>query len=469
MLPLFPTAKSDPELAPFRAGLLFGFFNALTWQIGIGTPMVLFAERLGATSFQVGLAYAFVFLLTPLQVVATALLPRFGFKRVSLGGWGMRSLFLVIPIWLALLAPEVAKPWMVATFIWSVFFFCFFRSLGAAAMTTWFMGMLPAGVRGRYFANDQFLSGIASAATLVACAALFALLPIYPALLVQYAIALIGSTLSYYSLKKLPDIPRPEATGLGAVLRATPRHMFKPSAFRHYVWLAVWYAVITTPIPPFAAYYLKVGAQLTPGRIMAFEVLRYCGVISGAWLIRRRIDATGARPFFLLSLGFTALTAVFWWCYLRGIVGGMTTMFGIYFVVGLGTVCWNIGNLNYLPKIAPPGERALFVSLHGAATAFIGGCAPVLWGLVLKSTGPDGGPGLNAGLFQWFFVSVLVSACVLSVLTARLHEDTKTPVGPIIIGNALLNPVRAASYVVDLIDPRGLVREIVPPSRDDRR
>src|ERR1044071_6299239 len=99
---LFPTAKSDPELYPFRPGLVFGFFNALTWQIGIGTPMVLFAERLGATPFQVGLAYSFVFLLTPVQIAATALLPRFGFKRLSLGGWSARSVFLAIPIALTL-------------------------------------------------------------------------------------------------------------------------------------------------------------------------------------------------------------------------------------------------------------------------------------------------------------------------------------------------------------------------------
>ena len=55
-LRLIPTEKTDPELAPFRAGLVFGFFNAMTWQIGIGTPMVLFAEVLGATPLQVGLS-----------------------------------------------------------------------------------------------------------------------------------------------------------------------------------------------------------------------------------------------------------------------------------------------------------------------------------------------------------------------------------------------------------------------------
>ena len=453
---LFPTAKTDPELAPFRAGLIFGFFNALTWQIGIGTPMVLFAERLGASSFQVGLAYSFVFLLTPVQVAATSLLPRYGFKKLSLGGWSARSVFLAMPIGLALLAPDVGEPWMVNTLIWSVFFFCFFRSIGAAAMTTWFIGFLPPAVRGRYFANDQFLSGIAGVGTLIACSALFALLPIYTALLVQYVIAITGSTLSYYSLKRLPDIEKPAAISLRSVLRDTPRHLFAPSPFRHYLWLAVWYAVITTPIPPFAAYYLKVGDQLSAGKIMLFEVLRYCGVIFGAWVLRRRIDVTGARPFFLLALVLTALAAVCWWFYLRNSVGGMGAMFGIYFIVGLGAVCWNIANLHYLPKVAPAAERALFVSIHGAATACIGGCAPILWGLVLKGSGPTGAPTIDPVVFQWFFVTVLGSACVLSVLMARIHEDTKVSVEPIIIGNAILNPFRAASYIINLIDLQSL-------------
>ena len=465
MLALFPTAKTDPELAPFRAGLVFGFFNALTWQIGIGTPMVLFAERLGASSFQVGLAYSFVFLLTPVQVAATALLPRYGFKRLSLGGWSARSLFLAIPIGLALLAPDIGRPWMINTLIWRVFFFCFFRSIGTAAMTTWFIGFLPPGVRGRYFANDQFLSGIAGVGTLIACSVLFALLPIYTALLVQYVIALTGSTLSYYSLKRLPDIEKPAAISLRSVLRDTPKHLFAPSPFRHYVWLAVWYTVIATPIPPFAAYYLKVGAQLSPGKIMMFEVLRYSGVIFGAWLLRRRIDITGARPFFLLSLGLIAIAAVGWWLFLRHTISGLMVMFGIYFVVGLGWVCWTIANLNYLPKIIPAEERALFVSIHGAATSCIGGCAPILWGLVLKGSGPDGAPTIDGGVFQWFFASVLASACVLSVLVARLHEDTKTSVEPIIIGNAILNPFRAASYLVNLIDLQSLrPGKVVRPS-----
>lgn len=459
MLPaLFPTEKNDPELAPFRAALVFGFFNALTWQIGIGTPMVLFAQQLGATAFQVGLAYSFVFLLTPVQVFATALLPRFGFKRVSLGGWGARSVFLAVPVWLALLAPETGRPWMVNTLIWSVFLFCLFRSIGAAAMTSWFYGFLPPGVRGRYFASDQMLSGIAGVGTLVACAALFALLPIYTALLVQYAIALVGSTLSYYSLKRLPDVEKPGKISLGSVLRDTPRHMFARSDFRSYLWCAVTFAAITTSIPPFAAYYLAVAGQRSPGEIMLFEVLRYSGVILGAFLIRGRIDAHGARPFFLAGLGLYAVVAVVWWVYLQQGMDGLSTLFAVYFLVGLAAVCWNVANLHYLPQLVPADERALYVSIHGAVTSCLGGSAPILWGLFMRSTGPDGSPGISTGVFQIYFVVLLAGVGVLVVWVRRLREDASRKVEPLLDGQDLLRPFRAAVSLVNLVDPRKVRR-----------
>ena len=52
---IFPTKKNSPELHPYRHGLYFSFFNALNWQVAIGTPTVLFMQQLGADSFQVGL------------------------------------------------------------------------------------------------------------------------------------------------------------------------------------------------------------------------------------------------------------------------------------------------------------------------------------------------------------------------------------------------------------------------------
>ena len=454
---LFPTTKSDPELLPFRPGLTFAFFNALAWQIGIGTPMVLFAEQLGATPFQVGLAYSFVFILTPVQIVSTALLPRFGFKALMLGGWRTRSFFLGVPALLAILVMAGAgeQPWMVKALVWSVFFFCLFRSIGAASGTSWFYAILPENLRGRYFASDQFVSAVGGVGTLLASAALFALLPVYPALLAQYVIALIGSAISYYSLKKMPDAERPASISVATVLRDTPRHLFARSTFRSYVWLAAGCAILATPIPPFVAYYLKVGPKLSTGQIMLFEVFRYAGVMVAAWVIRRRIDATGARPYFLLAVGLYALVGAYWWFYLESGVGGIGGMIVAYFLLGLGAATWAIANLNYLPKIVTGHERTLAVAIHGAVTACIGGLSPIVWGVFLKS-GEGATRGLDVTVFQWFFVSVVVGALALLSLLGRLPEEKGQSVEPILIGNAILHPFRAMTYLANLVDWRSL-------------
>ena len=463
---IFPTAKSDPELVPFRPGLTFAFFNALAWQIGIGTPMVLFAEQLGATPFQVALAYSFVFVLTPLQIVSTALLPRYGFKALMLGGWRTRSFFLGVPAVLAaaIVAGVPERPWMVSALVWSVFFFCVFRSIGAASGTSWFYAILPAAVRGRYFASDQFVSAVAGVATLLASAALFAFLPPYPALLAQYGIALAGSTVSYYSLKRLPDAERPTSISLRTVLRDTPRHLFAASAFRTYLWLAVVCAVIATPIPPFAAYYLKVGPGLPAAQIMLAEVLRYSGVIVAAWLIRRKIDAWGAKPFFLAAMGLYAAVGAYWWVYLENGFGGQSGIMAAYFLLGLGAATWAIANLNYLPRLTGDDDRTLAVAIHGAMTAFCGGLSPTVWGFFLKESGTA--RSIDVGVFQAFFVTVAVGALLLLPWFARLPDNKDHKVEPLPIGGALLRPLRMATSLVSLIDLRALDR--LRPGREKK-
>ncbi|WP_221029816.1 MFS transporter [Actomonas aquatica] len=473
MLPrLLPTEKSDPELVPFRPGLWFGFFNAMAWQIGIGTPMVLFCEELGASAFQVGLAYSFVFLLTPIQILATTLLPRFGYKKVMLGGWASRSVFLVVPMWLAVVAPRWGvQSWMAPALVGSVFWFCFFRTIGAASIMPWLYAILPPKARGRYFGSDQFLSGVAGVGTLMLCATLFAQLPIYTALLIQYGLALTGSGLSFMALRRLPDAPNPEPIGLGKLWRDTPRHMFKRSDFRRFLWLAVGYAVFTTPIPPFLAYFLKVGPHLSAGQIMGFEVLRYSGVIVAAALIRRRIDARGARPFFLVSMLLYLAVGLAWSSYILGwweVLGGI---YVAYFVLGLAAACWTIANLKYLAQVVDEKERTVMVSVYGAVTACLGGLSPILWGLVLKSEDPvTGAAAIDMRVFLGFFALLMVAVAVLSSLLARLPEEEEDAPASLAIGHAILRPFRAATYLVGLLslDPPPKGGDGMEPDRPGR-
>lgn len=413
-----PVEETPASLKPFHPGLAFGFFNAMTWQIAVGTPMVLFCERLGASTFEVGLAYAFLFLMTPLQIVATAWIPRFGFKRIMLTGFALRSVFLFVPLAIAIQAPETGSRILVLMLIGSVFFFCLFRSLGVAAWLPWLYTILPSRIRGRYFATDQIIGSLGGVGTLLLCALLFRVFPLYEAFRLEYLIAIIGSLLSFIALARLPNPPPVETIDLRAVVRETPRILLRRSRFRQYLMIGIWFAVTVTPIPPFCAYFLKSGPGLSASQILVLTTCQYAGVIVGGILIRTRMDRMGPKPFFRIAMLAYALVAVYWIVRLSGSSGGIASLYGVYFLLGMAAAMWVSAALNYLPQVMKEGKRALMVSLNSSCAALAGGISPIVWGLFLKNSGAVA--SVDMGVFRLYFVFVLISCLLLFGFLNRL-------------------------------------------------
>jgi MFS family permease len=454
---LLLTQKRDPELYPCRNGLYFAFFNALNWQVATGAPTVLFMEYLGANSFQTGLVFAWTLLLTPVQVFATLLLPRLGFKRLTLAGWGARSWFLLVPLVLALISSATPTPWMIYSMVAAMFFYSLSRSMGAAAITTWLQALVPTTVRGRYWASDQIMGGIAAVGTLVVCAGMFAVFPARWAFFGQYVISISGAYLALRCLRALPDIDRPVVMGWKKISTDTPRHLFARSSFRPYLWLAVLFYVVTTPIAPFGAYYLKATAGFSVVNIMLYTMLQYGGVIGGNWFMRSRLDQTGAKPFFRLAFALFALIALGWLACLHWSSTTFWLMPVLFALLGAGTGIFTAANVSYLTSILPENDRALPVSLHGALTWFLGGLSPVAWGLFLKGTEPT--PALDLHAFKLFFVVILCGALALIALV-NLLEEKEGQVEPILFGSWLLGPFRGMGSLINLTEAP---RKIVPP------
>ena len=449
----------DPGLHPYRQGLYFAFFNAMNWQIATATPTVLFMAWLGADSFETGLVYGWPLLLTPVQVVATVLLPRLGFKRLTLAGWGARSWFLLVPLGLALSAPAEPAKWMIHAMVAAMLCYSLSRSVGAAAITTWLQGLVPAEVRGRYWSTDQIMGGTASIATLLLCAATFTWLPASAAFAVQYAFSITGAWLAFRCLRTLPDIARPTVMSLAKIRADTPRHLFGPGPFRPYLWLAVTYYVVMIPLVPFGAYYLKIEAGISSAVIMGCTIIQYAGVIAGNWFMRSRIDRTGARPFFRAAFVLCGVVAAGWLAGLHWRPALPWLLPGLYFLLGAGSGMFTAANVSYLAKILPEAERALPVSLHGALCFFTGGLAPIAWGLVLKGGGDL--PSINPVAFEVFFLVTLLGAGVLVLLANRLKE-TPGHVDPVLEGDWLFRPFRVVASLIRLAEPAR------PPPPEDR-
>ncbi len=440
-----------PSLRSFRAGLAFSFFNAMTWQVALGTPLVLLAEQLGATAFQVGLLYSFVFLMTPVQVLSTALLPRFGFKRVMLAGWGVRSLFLVPPILLALTDLDDPQPWKIRVLLLSMFLFCLLRAVGNAAFVPWLYSILPEKARGRYFANDQIFAGIAGLGTLLTASLLFFYLSEASAFFWQFSLALLGALLCWVALSRLADGPRPRTIGLARIFRDTPGFCFSPGRFRQFLWLSVVFALCSAPIPPFCAYYLKSMTPLDPAQIILFTMAQFAGAIVCALLIRGIVDRFGARPFLRLAVCFYITVAAVWLVYLQVDGGWIWGLVLTYFILGLGAACWVNGSLNFLPTMMTEEDRPLMVSIFGAVTAFVAGLSPIVWGFFLKET--DQGVGMNIAGFKAFFVFVIVIQLFLFFRLSRLRQEGVEE-GLLFLGSgASLRPTRAFSFLINLVLP----------------
>ena len=457
---LFPSKDRDPELYPFRHGLYFAFYNALNWQVAIGTPTVLFMQQLGANSFQVGLVFAWTFLLTPVQVLATAFLPQVGFKRLTMAGWSARGWCLLVPIGLALLAPTEPVSWMIYLMAIATFIYSLTRAVGTAALTTWMYQLVPATIRGRYWATDQMTSGIAIVGSLFLYATLFTLLPAYRAFVVLYSIAVFGAFMAHRQLKILPDVDKPRLISFETIVSSTPRLMTEPSLFRTYLWLSVPLFAAITPISPFAAYYLKVSAGLTAADVILLTMVTYFGLIAANWYMRAKMDRVGAKPFFRLSYIAHAAIALGWIGLLNANGKGLIVLPVLYFLQGVASGCWTSANLNYLAKILPDKDRALPVSIHGAVITFIGGCSPVIWGLFLKTGGSL--PSVNVVVFKLFFASLVVVCVVLLILLNKLPEQAGVQ-GPTPQGVWMLRPFRALGNLINLVDTTPLKKDETPP------
>lgn len=396
---------------PLRTLLSFSFANATCWMVALGTPMVLLAGELGASTVMVGIAYSAVFLLLPIQVFATVTLPRFGFKRQMIFGWAARSLFLFIPLTLALLRPDRGETWAINALIGSVIGFAFFRSLGSCAVMPWIYHLVPEGIRGRYFSTDQSLSGLAGVVTLLLCAALFTVLPPFEAFAWQYGFALIGSALSIGLLASLPDAPRPVGTSIGTIMRETPQWCLRPSQFRTYLVFMLTSNLMMTAFPPFIAYYLKVEVALGTDRILVYSALQYVGAIVGSLVVRRKMDTLGVKPFFRMGLLGQILLMGFWIAHVFNLPFTHPLVPVAYFGFGASIAWWMASHLKYLPRVCPQEDRALALSIHGSIVGVIGGLAPILWGLVLKQSNGESGM-----LLDRFTLYLSLSAIVLTSL-----------------------------------------------------
>lgn len=416
--------ETRQSLRPYRPALAFSFSNGLTWMIVLGSPMILLGEWIHASAFTVGMAYAALYLALPLQVLGTSTLSRFGYKRQMTFCWGARGLAVVVLLGLVIAARNGPADWMCAVYIGSIWVFCLLRAAGNSAVNPWLFAFIPQDIRGRYFATDQTLSSVCGIMVLLLVSLLFAWLGSFTAFCISLCIAIAGSVSSTTSLLFWPDVPAPEHVSLRQMFRKIPALLTSPSPYRRYTLLVTFLWLMTSPINPFGAYYLKTEAGLSRSTILLYCTFQYVGTMLGALWVGRKLDRWGVKPIFAACLGAYVLLGTYWILLVAG-CPCIVHFAGIaYFIFGLCNSFFYSPNLKYLPQVCPKGDQPLAIALNIAMTGMAAGLSPVIWGYFVKYA--DGRPGMLHGPFLVYLALLVVSQIALLTPFMKLHEIEKT-------------------------------------------
>ena len=164
-------AKNSPYPPGATNANWFSLFNAMSFQITLGSPMILYLKSLGASATVLGLLTALTPLLTIVQIPAARFFAGIGYRKFFFRGWSSRTLlvFMVAGVPLIASAHDQTK---IALILFLLFFFNLLRGISSGAWLPWLTDLIPADVRGRFLSRDQIFLHVGSLLAMLVSAVL---------------------------------------------------------------------------------------------------------------------------------------------------------------------------------------------------------------------------------------------------------------------------------------------------------
>ena len=197
----------------------FAVFNALSFQIVLNSPMVLYAKALGASATVLGISAGMMPLLVIFQIPAANHIDRIGYKRFVISGWTTRVLFIfglaLVPLagTFAFFDPKNR----LALVLVLLFAFNLSRGITSCAWLPWITMLVPPPLRGKYLVRDAATTNFGSFITFLVAAALLSGQSRPWQFSLLFAFSAVTGALSLIFLKRIPDIPKSDSARVSQV------------------------------------------------------------------------------------------------------------------------------------------------------------------------------------------------------------------------------------------------------------
>jgi MFS family permease len=428
----------------FANAFWFGIFNALSFQIILSSPMVLYAKSLGASATALGIIAGMMPLLVIFQIPAAAYVPRVGYKRFIFAGWGIRVMFIGIMALVPMTAPFVGEGSRLALILALSFLFNISRGISSCAWLPWITALIPPNARGRYLAIDQVCMNCGSCITFLIAGFLLGASPSAWQFTAIFAFSALNGFVSLEFLKRIPDAPiTPDPAGTSA--QPVPwMELASFPPFRKLLWMNVAWSFAVGGQVAFTAAYLRGMGKMAEGSILIISSIFFVGGLLSL-IIGRQLDRMGSKPALSFSCMLWILIVGAWVLIAGGVIPlSLQIVLVLQFLMGFSNSTFNMANVRLAMVISPPMGKTHFFAIFNVVANLTLGLAPVLWGLMIDvfSTTNVSMNSFTLNRYSIFYLGTGLLFFVTLLLMRKLEEPAAARVQALIREIVVTSPQR---------------------------
>jgi len=419
-------SEPPPDKLPhgIQNAFLFSAFNALSFQIVLGSPMVLYAKSLGASATVLGIIAGMMPLLVISQIPAANHINRIGYKRFVYAGWGTRVMFIFVMALVPLTAVFLDRGNQLALMIVLLFFFNLSRGISSCAWLPWITALIPAGIRGKYLSRDAGVVNCASFVVTLLSGLVLGSAPHPWQFAVLFVFSAIAGAISLGFLKKIPDVPTPENEPQGKG-RVPWWEMLRHPPFWKLMRTMVAWSVAYGGMTAFTVAFLKARSGMPEGEVLMVSSVAFLGGLSSLWFVGSRLDHLGSKPVITVSLAVWIGVMAGWMALAGGAVAvKLPAVILLQFLMGLLAALVNMAANRLAMAVIPVMGRNHFFALFSVLGSVTLGLSPIGWGVLIDAVGHHHTEwlGLDWNRYTVFFAGAACVFGVTLILSRRLQE-----------------------------------------------
>jgi MFS family permease len=429
---LFVTVETLPP--KIHNAYWFQAFNAVSWQLCLGTPLILFARELGAPAVVLGLLAGLAPLTSVLQLLVAPSAERIGYRRLLLMGWSARVGTLLLLTALPVAALFLPANVSIALLVLILLVFTTLRGLATCAWLPWITAIVPRALRGLYLSRDRTYVSLASVVALAIAGLLLFEHDNLASYSLVFGVSFLGGAISLYFLNRIPEPKMAPATGV--TTKVPWLSLLHDNAFLRLLLFSAAVQVFVLSTGTFVIVFVREEIQLQDGTILWITAgAALIGTVA-LRMLRHRVDRLGSRPFLGLVFLWWVVYYVLWFLLAAHVVDAalvvapalllMAGFFGAIYDLALTRLLMN--------SFGDRPAMTQYFALQSVIVSLLAGISPILWGWLLDSLrGLDvtvAGTELNA--FALFFGLQWLLLGVVFLMLTQVHEASAASTGALL-------------------------------------